>query len=96
MDTEIKTKVCSKCGRTLPQVMFSKCASAKDGLQAVCKACHNEQQREHYAKKKAEEEKTKSENVLSAFTPRQLMSELKRRGYDGTLTYVQRIKLSEI
>ena len=34
--------------------------------------------------------------ILAKFTPRQLMMELKRRGYGGTLTFTQEIDLAKI
>lgn len=39
------TKVCKKCGRELPISAFNKKASAKDGLQDMCRECHREYNR---------------------------------------------------
>lgn len=48
----------------------------KDGYEAVCRAC---------------KAKTGDGNPeLARFTPRQLIDELRCRGYHGTLEYVQR------
>lgn len=90
MDTEITTKVCPKCGRELPTSEFNRCSAAKDGLQHSCREC------QHKAQKKSSVREIQKDNPLSAYTPRQLMAELKRRGYDGELFYVQKIKLSTI
>lgn len=99
---EIKTKVCHKCGRELPLSEFHKKSSAKDGLQPSCKECSNKMASEcakrSREKKKAQakeneriefEKKYKiyTDKELAKFTPRQLILELKARGYVGTLLY---------
>ena len=43
-----------------------------------------------------QEQAEQDKNDLSRFTPRQLMEELWRRGYDGELTFVQKTKLSKL
>ena len=91
MNTEITTKVCPKCGRELPTSEFNKASRSKDGLQCWCRACQHEAQ-----KSVPRIKDVRDGNPLSAYTPRQLMAELKRRGYDGELFYVQKIKLSTI
>ena len=99
---EIKTKVCSKCGRELPIENFYKNHTCKDGFDTTCKECKNayakEWQKNNREKKKArkiEEEriafeskyKIYTDKELAKFTPRQLILELKARGYVGTLLY---------
>lgn len=39
---QAKTKTCTKCGRELPISEFYAKAGSKDGLQTICKECHNE------------------------------------------------------
>lgn len=106
---EIKTKVCRKCGQNLPISEFTKKAKAKDGLQCYCKKC-NSQATIEYARKRREREKAqKIENEriefekkykiytnkdLAKFTPRELMFELKARGYEGELVY-REVKVTE-
>lgn len=101
-------KVCTKCGRELPENMFCKSKREPDGLQRYCKECRAKYQRSNYKKKS--EMKTEIDNLLnqikelqgrkesglSDYTPRQLMEELRRRGYKGTLTYVQTIDIEKI
>jgi hypothetical protein len=99
---EIKTKVCSKCGRELPIESFGKNHTCKDGRCGTCKDCKKaytqEWQRKNKEKKKAQ--KIENERVefekkykiytnkeLAKFTPRELILELKARGYVGTLLY---------
>ena len=77
-----QTKTCSKCGRTLPIENFYK---NKDGKPySYCKECVKVL---NSARKITPPD---SENPLSAYTPRQLMQELKRRGYTGKL-YIQQV-----
>lgn len=99
---EIKTKVCLKCGQELPISEFSKKATAKDGLQCYCKKCNSKATIE-YARKRRERKKLEAKEneriefekkykiytnkELAKFTPRELILELKARGYVGTLLY---------
>ena len=98
----METKVCKKCGRELPISDFYTNSKAKDGLATYCKECSNvlsvEYARKRRARKKAEakeNERVEFEKMykiytnrdLAKFTPRELMLELKARGYVGTLLY---------
>ena len=87
MENTTNTKVCKKCGRELPVYEFYKADTNKDGLLGHCKECHRSQMndRSKAARKALAENKT----PLSAFTPRELIEELRKRGYKGTL-YVTR------
>lgn len=92
----IPTKRCSKCGRVLPLSEFQKCSKNLDGLQYHCRDCHNEAARTYYGKKQqaCRPYSGKAGNPeLAAFTPRQLIEELKARGYTGELRYVQIINV---
>lgn len=83
---EIKTQKCIKCGLELPLSEFIKSAKTKDGYQHVCKKCR--------ANKRCI---ARGRDVrLANFTPRDLMRELKMRGYEGTILFVQRINLKDI
>lgn len=83
---EIKTKKCSKCGRELPLSEFYLKRGASDGLQAWCKECQKERVRNYHINKYCNPD-------LAQFTPRQLIEELRLRGYTGEIQYVQKIKL---
>lgn len=100
---EIKTKKCSKCGRELPLNAFQKCKNGPLGVQPRCKECRKKE----YAEKKFTEANSMpkikntapvndSDNPLAKFTPRELMTELKRRGYAGTLTYTMEINIERL
>ena len=91
---EQETKICKRCGRELPISNFK--TTRWGGRVSVCTECATNKLREN-KRKKLDEQKQKVEDVmaenrqlcLADFTPRELMAELKRRGYEGTLTYVE-------
>lgn len=90
-------KICKKCGRELPLEAFGKSSRSLDGLSDHCKECVNQQQRAGYARRKAKEQGITTEtpmgggiDALKIFTPRQLLKELKSRGYVWTGMYVKR------
>ena len=102
----METKVCKKCGRELPLENFYVNKSLKGGHDNTCKECKNtyakEWQKKNKEKKKAqkiEEERIEFEKKykiytykeLAPFTPRELMLELKARGYEGELVFIEHI-----
>ena len=105
----METKVCKKCGRELPLSDFYTNSKAKDGYATYCKVCSNaisvEYARKRRERKKAEakeneriefEKKYKiyTNRELAKFTPRELMLELKARGYEGELVF-REVKVTE-
>lgn len=52
-ETIPETKVCRKCGRTLPVTMFGKAPKNHNGLKSYCHDCENENCRKYRAKKRA-------------------------------------------
>lgn len=104
MEESVKTKVCSKCGKELPVERFSKSSKSADGLQCICKSCISEYNKKRYydEKKVKEQEKEKSVKThtlikvysnpeLAKFQPRELIAELRARGYSGELHVKQTI-----
>lgn len=86
----IKTKVCSRCGMELPLTEFPKNANSYDGHLGVCKKCQRERMRD-YRQNLAKKARLYDERGgLKDYTPRELMLELKRRGYEGVLTFTER------
>lgn len=93
----METKICRKCGKELSIDNFYKDRSAEDGLRCYCKACI----KAYNASKKTDTERRRGEGLTKVFTnpdlakfkPRELIEELKARGYKGTLTYEQVITL---
>lgn len=94
---ENETKLCFKCKRTLPRYMFWKNTNASDGLYSYCKECCSKIKKKQREEKKLRQggnlKKIYSDSKLAIFTPRQLIEELKSRGYSGELKYTQTIKL---
>ena len=89
----METKKCTKCGRVLPISEFNKSRRHKDGLQYYCRDCQHETNREVTSLKK----KLLSDNPLSCYTPRELMAELKQRGYKwDKMYYTQEVKYENI
>lgn len=83
------TKVCTGCGRELPLSAFNLNNHSKDGHMGICKEC----------RRRHKNAPTDSKgNPLAQFTARELMRELKARGYEGILEYttVQRINISDM
>ena len=81
----METKVCKVCGQELPLSEFRKSLLVPNGI-ATCNKCISEKIKRTKLFKKT----TGSTNSeLAKFTPRELIEELKSRGYTGKL-YVTR------
>lgn len=95
-----ETKVCKCCGETKPISAFYKNAW---GVTNYCTECHNKRAAEGRENKKklmqaAKDLESARALRLEDFTPRELMAELKRRGYEGTLkfTRVETVDISKL
>lgn len=72
---EIKTKVCTKCGKELPLSEFSSKKGTPDGLSYQCKECTREYYRE-YNKRKREKRLADKESVrMSEIIPKSTAQE---------------------
>ena len=102
MEENEMTKKCSKCGRELPVSEFYKNNRTKDGYCYYCKSCHDESVKKSKCLKKDVTHKTMSEQPkqvhlnkvysnpeLAKFQPRELIAELRARGYSGELSIRQ-------
>ena len=98
----METKKCTSCGKELPITAFRKGkANGVEFLTNICSECISKKQSDGWKRKKEQTAKAKLDLVedakkqrLSEFTPRELMEELKRRGYVGTLEYVEVHKIN--
>lgn len=101
----MKTKLCKKCGRELPVENFAINRKNADGLQAECKECKAEYMKGYWLRKKAKKKENElvefekkhkiyTNRDLAKFTPRELMLELKARGYEGELLF-REVKVTE-
>ena len=79
----METKICNTCGRELPIENFRK--TRWGGQANVCKECMCNKRVATHKKNKEQQHKL----ALADYTPRQLMEELARRGYEGKLTYTK-------
>lgn len=78
----METKKCPKCGQELSLDNFYKNKSQPDGYQVYCKKCHDEIVIKSKERNKFDNlKKVYSKPELAQFTPRELMTELKARGY---------------
>lgn len=94
--TTEKTKVCKKCGRSLPVTEFNKHSKTADRLQPYCKECQHKAIAERRAKKKGDATRGKATKEIQEVVPpmvflitatdREILQELAKRGYTGTLT----------
>ena len=75
-----QTKTCPRCGRTLTADNFYR--KGDGSLYTYCKECVKANNRKY------RNTPPRFGKSLSAYTPRQLMQELKRRGYTGKLKLV--------
>ena len=98
MDTNTNTKVCRDCGRELPLDSFSNSKKSRTGKQPICKECMSKRlsaaaaNRERDKKAPCPEPKGVNPD-LAKFMARELLEELRARGYRGTLEYVYTITL---
>lgn len=85
-----QTKTCHKCGRTLSVDNFYSSKNSKDGFRTYCKECYKQTQLNRIKKIT-----TAPNPALEEFTPQELISELRARGYTGSLSYTE-IKVHKI
>lgn len=102
----METRICKECGKELPITNFRKGrANGTEFVMSICNDCWHEHQsagrikaKQMRATKQIDLVEDAKNKRLSEFTPRELILELKRRGYEGELTYteVHKIKLEDI
>ena len=84
---EERTIICKECGRELPESSFK---MTRWGTHAqVCNECASTKCTKTKRAKRESATTQQRELRLKDFTPRELMQELARRGYEGKLTFVE-------
>lgn len=89
---ENQSKTCKECGRLLTLDHFRLTPLSADGHANICKDC---------AKQKRQQKKDEfalmpsggGNPELAKFTPRELIEELRSRGYSGKLTITREIQV---
>ena len=90
----METKICKDCGHELPIEEFR--MTCHNTRCSVCNTCSEAKRMETRRKNRLERENRETEMQQDArklrlhdFTPRELMAELKDRGYRGKLEYIE-------
>lgn len=92
----METKICVCCGKVLPISSFGKNRRSSDGLMVECKECTNKKVRASRERRKSAGVRMVKTNEdgrnpeLAKFHPRELIAELKARGYSGEIYYTQK------
>lgn len=88
------TKTCRKCGVEKPIDQFRRILNSPDGHTHVCLSCINFRRGKKHDDLGVNSRLPKGSNpALAQFTPRELIEELKSRGYKGELQYTHTIKI---
>lgn len=85
----METKVCKVCRQELPLSEFKKSPFTVNGI-ATCNKCVNDKIKKT---KLLNRTRSDSNSELAKFTPRELIEELKSRGYKGKLYVTRTIEL---
>lgn len=85
----METKVCKVCGQELPLSEFRKSPFTTNGI-STCNKCIGDKIKKTRLFNRT---RSNSNSELSKFTPRELIGELKSRGYKGKLYVTRTIEL---
>lgn len=91
-DTAGPTKVCRHCGKEKPTSQFHSSNRSADGLQTYCKECKKVLARQRTVMRRVKDA-TGLNPELADFQPRELIAELRARGFYGELKYINVIKV---
>lgn len=88
----METKKCPRCGKELPLSDFYLSRTTGKPY-PYCKDCNRQMKKESDGKKKEQMERDIAQHRLEGISARELILELRRRGYKGELIYQQRVKI---
>lgn len=102
----MQTRICSCCGKEKPIESYKKVGKRNGGVSVltICNECMRKKQDDGRAMAKVKKQQKIAQEVVDArtlrlqeFTPRELMTELHRRGYEGVLkfTRVEQIDITD-
>lgn len=102
----MQTRICSCCGKEKPIESYKKVGKRNGGVSVltICNECMRKKQDDCRAMAKVKKQQKIAQEVVDArtlrlqeFTPRELMTELHRRGYEGVLkfTRVEQIDITD-
>lgn len=91
----MKMKVCKKCNQEKPLDDFYKNSRYKDGHVTTCKRCYKENLKGNLEKSLGNANIDKN-NPLAIYTNRQLLEEIKKRGYRGCLQFTREVNLDQL
>lgn len=86
------TKVCRHCGKEKPISQFHGSNRSADGLQTYCKECKKELARQRTVMRRVKDASGLNPE-LADFQPRELIAELRARGFYGELKFINVIKV---
>lgn len=88
----METKKCPKCGNELPLTEFYH-SKITGKPYTYCKKCSKDIKKEEKEKRKQKEKEDLISRKLDSITSRELIIELRKRGYRGELVFQQKVKI---
>lgn len=88
----VPVKVCRYCGKEKPTSEFHGSNRSADGLQTYCKECKKELARQRTVMRRVKDASGLNPE-LADFQPRELIAELRARGFYGELKFINVIKV---
>lgn len=88
----METKICKVCGVELPISEFRKTPMAPNGVN-TCTKCSERKRLESRERKSRENASGGGNGELARFTARELIDELRSRGYKGKLYFTKEITI---